>query len=156
MPNWTIVLSGDANETTLTGPDGYYCFDQLEPGNYQISEVPQTNWNQTYPVSPGIHTITLTEGQSDNDINFGNHFFLSVCPVPNWLTALNISAHQATVAWDQVDGVISWDIEYGPSPFIPTGTPTISNVTNPYTLTGLTPSTAYTFLCKSQLRRWFI
>ncbi|MCX6267403.1 MAG: T9SS type A sorting domain-containing protein [Bacteroidetes bacterium] len=68
---WTIQLSGDANATAVTDVNGEYCFEHLFMGHYQVSEVSQIRWTQTYP-SPRTHDILLSCGQSISNINFGN------------------------------------------------------------------------------------
>ena len=40
-------------------------------------------------------------------------------------------------------------IEYGVAPYVPTGTPTVSGVTNPYNYSGLTANTTYEFYVRA-------
>lgn len=49
-----------------------YCIRALKPGTYVVSEVLNQGWNQTYPLSPGTHTITIASGQIVQGVNFGN------------------------------------------------------------------------------------
>lgn len=72
LENWEIKLSGSANLTTLTDANGDYCFTNLAAGSYTVSETNQNNWQQTYPTTPGTHSITLSAGQNRSEINFGN------------------------------------------------------------------------------------
>lgn len=66
------------------------------------------------------------------------------CPDPSALTASTISNNSITLSWT-TGGATNWQIEYGPAGFTP-GTGTVVSVTNnPYTITGLTASTAYSF-----------
>ena len=65
------------------------------------------------------------------------------CPEPTDLTASNITTTTADLSWTENGSATSWDIELGLSGFTPTGTPTQSGVTNPYTYTGLTENTTY-------------
>jgi len=55
-----------------TGAGGSYTFSKLVAGNYSLTEVPKENWMQTYPSPPGIHSITLLEGENKTGVNFGN------------------------------------------------------------------------------------
>ncbi|HEY3372513.1 MAG TPA: SdrD B-like domain-containing protein [Prolixibacteraceae bacterium] len=71
IPNWTIVLSGTADMKLQTDEKGYFCFTNLKPGKYEVSEVNQDNWLQTSPY-PGSYTFILESGQSLENINFGN------------------------------------------------------------------------------------
>ncbi|MGM0626068.1 MAG: hypothetical protein ACQES0_09325, partial [Bacteroidota bacterium] len=59
------------------------------------------------------------------------------CAMPSALTATNILSDQADLSWTDNAGASLWDIELGTAGFSPTGTPTQSGVTNPYTYTGL-------------------
>ncbi|MDD4447611.1 MAG: SdrD B-like domain-containing protein, partial [Methanothrix sp.] len=75
LAGWTINLkSGDTIvATTTTGPDGAYAFTEIAPGTYTVEEVAQSSWSQSYPASPGSHTVTLVSGVAGpNDIDFGN------------------------------------------------------------------------------------
>src|SRR5690554_5741704 len=68
----------------------------------------------------------------------------SNCPTPTALTAGNITDSSIELGWTENGTATAWDIEYGVSPYTPTGTPTVSGVSsNPYTLGGLAPLTAY-------------
>jgi len=72
IPNWTINLSGSATATATTGADGSYCFNNLAPGSYTITEGQLGGWAQTAPANPGTYTITLTAGQHVIGQDFGN------------------------------------------------------------------------------------
>jgi PKD repeat protein len=66
------------------------------------------------------------------------------CPVPSAFTSALIGDTSATFTWTS-GGASNWQIEYGPAGFTP-GTGTIVNAsTNPFTLTGLSPLTSYSF-----------
>ncbi|MEX1275236.1 MAG: LamG-like jellyroll fold domain-containing protein [Bacteroidota bacterium] len=83
LPNWIINLSYDqaTGPVTLidtTDANGNYCFNNLPAGTYTLTETNQTGWQQTFPSSPGTHTVTLTAGQTIDRLNFGNQ--LSTAP----------------------------------------------------------------------------
>jgi hypothetical protein len=71
--------------------------------------------------------------------------------LPPWnLAANNITSSGATIDWATLQGTC-FKIEYGPAGFIQgTGNGiTVSNVTAPYTLTGLNPATSYdVYVCR--------
>jgi len=72
------------------------------------------------------------------------------CPAPIGLSASNIQDYQVDLTWTENGSATTWNIEYGPSGFTQGQGTTISGVTNnPYTLTGLTPSTNYDFYVQS-------
>ena len=78
-----------------------------------------------------------------------NFTTLAACPAPTVLTATNISTTSAVLGWTENGTATSWDIEYGQTPFTPTGTPTISGVTNPYNLTGLSSGITYAYYVRA-------
>lgn len=71
LPNWTINLTGASTLSVTTDEKGKYCFNNLPAGTYTVSEVMQTDWQQTEPAS-GTYTITLAAGQNIGNRNFGN------------------------------------------------------------------------------------
>ncbi|HPJ63768.1 fibronectin type III domain-containing protein, partial [Lentimicrobium sp.] len=78
-----------------------------------------------------------------------NFSTLAACPAPSVLTATSITATSAVLGWTENGSATSWDIEYGQTPFTPTGTPTISGVTNPYALTGLSSGITYAYYVRA-------
>ena len=73
----------------------------------------------------------------------------SSCPVPSAGTATNITSSSADLGWTAGGTETMWDLEYGVSPYTPTGTPTVSGITNPYNYSGLTASTTYEFYVRA-------
>ncbi len=70
-------------------------------------------------------------------------------PPPTALTATGITDTSAILSWTQSGSPISWDIEYGATPFSPTGTPTNTGVTNPFTLSPLNDATNYAYYVRA-------
>ncbi|MFA6353619.1 MAG: lamin tail domain-containing protein, partial [Candidatus Paceibacterota bacterium] len=95
LSGWTIFIDKngdeqlDENEPSMVTSDGeehfgWYWFDDLLPGDYQVCEVPQTNWTQTFPNEENCHTVSLPDNGSHGfpwtvnategyEYNFGNH-----------------------------------------------------------------------------------
>jgi len=71
LPDWSIGLNHPGIPPVRTNKDGSYCFDNLPPGTYIVSEVMQNGWTQTAP-SAGTYSLTLTSNQHIDGINFGN------------------------------------------------------------------------------------
>lgn len=65
------------------------------------------------------------------------------CPDPSALTVTNITASSVDLGWTDNAGTSFWDIELGLAGFTPSGIPTESGVSNPYTYDGLTEVTDY-------------
>lgn len=93
LAGWTINLYQVAGEeqnlvdsfVTDSGNEhfGWYWFEHLFPGDYKVCEEPQDGWQQTYPLEPACHFMTLPDDNSDNfevtqnavlgpEYNFGN------------------------------------------------------------------------------------
>jgi hypothetical protein len=65
------------------------------------------------------------------------------CPEPNGLSATTTNASSADLSWTAGGTETAWDLQYGNSGFV-LGNGTIDSVSsNPYSLTGLSPSTSY-------------
>ena len=71
------------------------------------------------------------------------------CLDPSAGTATNITSSSADLGWTENGTATSWDLEYGAAPYAPTGTPTVSGVTNPYNYSGLTASATYEFYVRA-------
>jgi len=65
------------------------------------------------------------------------------CPKPINLGVANITSTSADLTWTSLSGLS--DIEFGLAGFTPTGIPTDPNVTSPFSMTGLSSSTSYSF-----------
>ncbi len=66
------------------------------------------------------------------------------CPAPTYLTATNITSNSITLGFLAHGNGSIWEIEYGPVGFTHGNGTIISNITtNPYIITGLSPTTSY-------------
>lgn len=113
-----------------------------------------TNVGFVYPATSGTNYVFsgLTIGNTyyvqvytpiANKGTFDLCLFYELCPTPLTLTATGITSSQANLGWAS-SGTL-FDVELGSSGFTPTGTPTTAGVTNPFTQTGLSPATTYTY-----------
>jgi len=73
----------------------------------------------------------------------------STCSHPTSLSASTPTATGATLAWQENGAATVWDLEIGIQGFIPTGTATQENVSNPYIWTGGIPNTNYDFYVRA-------
>ena len=76
---------------------------------------------------------------------------IPTCPKPTSVSATAISTTTITLGWNDPASSSSWNIEYGPAGFTPgtgAGT-TVTATSNPFTVTGLTANTYYTFYVQS-------
>ena len=68
LADWTIFIDDNNNGlldsgeiATTTTDNGFYSFENLDPGIYTIAEVLQPGWVQTYPVAAGEYDWVETE-----------------------------------------------------------------------------------------------
>ena len=80
LANWTIYFDQNQNGTldreetsTITDANGNYAFTGLAAGTYIVAEVHQTDWQQTFPQSPGTHLVVVSDGGTIENVDFGNH-----------------------------------------------------------------------------------
>jgi len=106
----------------------------------------------TQSLTAGTYVV-LVEGWSGADGNYKLTIAVSnclTCTDPSAQTTSGIIPTSANLGWTENGTASTWDIELGAAGFSPTGTPTSNNVTlNPYTHTGLTPSTSYDFYVRA-------
>jgi len=81
------------------------------------------------------------------------------CILPTQLTVSNVTSGSLDLNWIELGTSTSWNIEYGPVGFIQgTGTLLSNITTNPYTISGLNPQTAYQFyvqsICGTETSAW--
>ncbi len=72
LANWKIKISGAKNDSVLTDGSGNYTFTNLTAGNYTVSEVLQSGWVQTFPLSPGTYSLSVVSGSNFSGNDFGN------------------------------------------------------------------------------------
>ncbi|QHO63425.1 DUF11 domain-containing protein [Candidatus Chazhemtobacterium aquaticus] len=67
----TIRIYDVTDQIYTTDQDGYYTATNLEPGEYQVIELNQEGWIQTYPTNPKYHHLTLNS-HDELTADFGN------------------------------------------------------------------------------------
>ena len=74
LQGWTVFLDLQDNghldpgdPTTTTAADGSFSFSGLDPGTYQVGEVLQQGWQQTYPSAnnAAVHSVSVNVTASD-------------------------------------------------------------------------------------------
>ncbi|GAB4159147.1 MAG: fibronectin type III domain-containing protein [Winogradskyella sp.] len=109
---------------TLDSGDSSDIIGGLTPGNTYVAVI----WSDT---QAGSADVCIEEGPT--------------CTFPTNLAATNFTTDGAELSWTENGTANLWNIEVVPSGDAPTGVPTVSGVTNPYTITGLMASTEYDF-----------
>ncbi len=77
LSGWKIYLSGVMTDSATTDANGAYSFEDIDEGDYVVSEGMQAGWHQSYPAS-GSHAISITAGQAQTGIDFGNYRLASL------------------------------------------------------------------------------
>jgi hypothetical protein len=72
LTGWPIQLSGPVSGTALTDSFGEYCFSDLPPGTYQVTEGSQPGWTETFPNPATPYAVTLAAGETVGPLDFGN------------------------------------------------------------------------------------
>lgn len=76
--------------------------------------------------------------------------YIPSCPYPIDLHAISTTTSTITIGWNEVGNTLTWNMEYGPVGFLlGSGTQIQGLYTNPFTVTGLQPQTAYQFYIQS-------
>lgn len=127
---WTLIVIDLSTLTITADVQARFVFSEIETGDFYDDIA--------------IDDVTFDEAPT--------------CFNPSSLTAAAITANGAELSWNQDGTVASWNIEIVTSGTAPTGTPTYTGVTNPYTVSGLTAVTSYDYYvqanCGSELSGW--
>jgi hypothetical protein len=84
LEGWTILLNGTTtqgvpvNRQTVTDGDGYFLFDRVQPGRYNISEVPQNGWQATVPLPLEIDVSGMMVWFAI-EVDIGNIQYAKIC-----------------------------------------------------------------------------
>jgi protocatechuate 3,4-dioxygenase beta subunit len=74
LEGWEITLQGSAGtDTTTTNAQGLYSFDAVTIGNYQVREVQQDGWLQSFPAGEGFYNVSIPRKGSTAVADFGNY-----------------------------------------------------------------------------------
>jgi Secretion system C-terminal sorting domain/Cleaved Adhesin Domain/Fibronectin type III domain len=98
-------------------------------------------------------TFSEPNGGGDDDIAIDDVIFDNpiACIFPADLTVANVTATTADLAWTETGTAVAWNIEIVnlTASETATGVATLSEITNPYTVTGLLPNTEYEYYVQS-------
>ncbi|NLA23674.1 MAG: T9SS type A sorting domain-containing protein [Bacteroidales bacterium] len=105
-------------------------------------------------VSAGIGFVNEDGGsweQTDNGCTICLTGTPPTCPAPSNIIVESVTQTSAIINWTENGTATAWNIEYGEAGFAPTGTPTLSGVTErPYTIDNLDPATQYTVYIQAE------
>lgn len=105
LEGWTIIVEGaEFGTEAITGPDGRYCVQEIQPGDYIVFELLQDGWMQTYPPS-GEHHVVIEE-QSVDGVDFGNWQEHGGIHGQKWLDI------NGDGVWDEEEpGLSGWEVQ---------------------------------------------
>ena len=140
-----VVVNGTTTVFTITGEQ-----QTAETDPFELAVVDLAAFaGQTISITFRGTAVGTFEG----DIAIDNVSFteLPACPLPNSLTATNITDTTADLGWTENGTATVWDVEIVDvtAGGMVTGTPTASGVTNPYTAMGLTQNNDYSFYVRA-------
>jgi hypothetical protein len=168
LNNLTVDWCGTENMSTVGVV--YYTTCPVSCGDYSLYT--SNTWQQcgnpvgaitaltSFEAIPGpasIYYIAYSLPQMDHVITF-DVTELS-CPTPTSPVATP-GLNSALLDWTENGTAISWDIEYGQTPYLFTGNPTITGIGKPYDLPGLSQGTEYAFkiraTCGAEYSEWSV
>lgn len=146
---------------SMTSPDSYIglfitkdCPDLLAPAQV-LKSATSSGSSVSFTeltLQPATYFAIVSSWPDPQSIEFTLNLWLTPlpsCATPTSPNATNVSTNSANLSWTENGTATVWDIEYGTTGFVQ-GTGTIvSNVTNPYTLTGLQSGTSYTYYVRA-------
>lgn len=71
------------------------------------------------------------------------------CPAPSNLSATNVTADSATLAWTENGTATQWEVEFGTNGYTLGSGTSVVTTSNPHILTGLTPVTVYDYYVRA-------
>jgi len=161
-PPACATLTAPANASNFYGPDGTTLTWSAVSGatSYEVY-MDGNNPPTTLVTTVTAPTVTYATGALANGTFYWQivpvncdgsatgcavrSFSATNCPDVSALTASNITANTADLAWTAHPSQSTWDIEIGLFGFTPTGSPTNAGVANPYAMTGLLLGERYSY-----------
>ncbi|WP_417859800.1 GEVED domain-containing protein [Winogradskyella sediminis] len=163
-----ITLWGNANAGTL-GSDDMIQFLISTDGGTTWTTLLTYDSSSTVPAN-GAHPVVNLSAYSDQTVQFAiyatdgtvddsndvdvfvDNFQVRAvpeCPEPNDLAVTDITSEGAEISWTEAGTSDIWNIEIVEAGATPTGTPTATNVSNPYMASGLDAVSSYDFYVQS-------
>ncbi len=118
----------------------------------QVRMTTMTSGSRNYRVDGGVSCNVNTSTTNGNRPNIQFNYIEGTppsCLSPNALNVNNISSSSATLGWTENGSASLWNIEYGITGFTQGSGTLMSGVTNPQSLSGLSPNTVYQFYVQS-------
>ncbi len=144
----TDVTTGTKEVGVMTNPNDPTTFETVAVINHdavnvwQLVEIPFN----TYTGTGRYIAFRFTNGNSGqlfiDDVTVD---YAPSCLYPVDVEVVNALTTTVELSWTERGTATTWNVEYGPTGFTPGFGTTVVATTNPFTVTGLTPSTTYDF-----------
>lgn len=74
LSGWNVELTapGGVSKNVNSDASGAYSFTDLCDGSYTVEQTVKSDWKQTLPANNAFYSFNLTNGNSQNNKNFGN------------------------------------------------------------------------------------
>ena len=133
------------------GNDSLYQLYIWQDGDRAVSHLADSRHFTVEGLRPGttynasVHGYCGSEGQIEGSRSDTLRFATTSCPTVTGLAASAVTTTSVTLGWDTLPAAQEYLLEYGPTGFLPGQGTEVTISTNSYTVTGLTPNTAYDF-----------
>ncbi|WP_274476469.1 fibronectin type III domain-containing protein [Mangrovimonas aestuarii] len=143
-----LTVDGSAGQTlivgTMSSADNTASFSAIETVTLATSD------SEVHMVNIPVGTNTYVAIKHGQEGIYDSYYFNSICiePIPSCpelsdLTTSTITENSVELSWTNSSSETTWNIEYGTQGFVlGSGLPNVAT-SNPFTLTGLLPSTSY-------------
>ncbi len=139
FPGFSVgTMSDPTDESTFTAYETFYAWNDYKEYDIYLNDYVGTDEYIAFKIVPN----TTYQTAYIDEITIKD---MPTCLRPSDLSADNLTINSASLSWTDINGASLFNIEYGELGFTPTGTPTVTGVSNPYELTGLTSATEYDF-----------
>ncbi|MFO0869997.1 MAG: SdrD B-like domain-containing protein [Pirellulales bacterium] len=145
LPGWTIYVdydndgsldAGEPSAATVAG--GGYTINGVNPGTWNVREVGQVGWTNSYPAG-GTHSVTVSSNAATNGWNFGNWTAATINGIK--FNDLDADGQPQEGGEPGLSG-FTFYVDYDNDGSLDAGEPSaVSNGSGNYSITGVTPGT---------------
>lgn len=139
FPGFSVgTMSDPTDESTFTAYETFYVWNDYKEYDIYLNDYVGTDEYIAFKMVPN----TAYQAAYIDDITVQD---MPTCIRPSDLSADNLTINSATLNWTDPNGASLFNIEWGVKGFTPTGTPNVTDASNPYELTGLNSATEYDY-----------
>ncbi len=83
LAGWTVYVDYNGNQqwdediepSAVADSDGSYTLSQVQPGDWDVAQLPHAGWVQTSPVASAPQRVSVSSGLTVGGVDFGNQTF---------------------------------------------------------------------------------